>query len=160
MNSSSATIDELSLALSFVLDGPKTTDQSRHDSMYQDGVFSYVWFEAKAFPVILLGSEASVHSDMGAINNAVVCRNSHPMCCMRCCMIFSSAVSARSPFSHRKVNTRNRKLRHCSPGVIRHKVLGQLYCVNISEKRVVETGCTGRGWCTTNIFVRMKLGFS
>lgn len=100
MNSSSATIDELSLALSFVLDGPKTADESRHDSMYQDGVFSYVWFEAKAFPVILLGSEASVHSDMGAINNAVVCRNSHPTCCMRCCMIFSSAVSACSPFSN------------------------------------------------------------
>ena len=36
--------------------------------------FSHVWFQAKAFPDILLDSEASRTSNMGAINNAAVCR--------------------------------------------------------------------------------------
>ena len=51
--------------------------------------FFYVWFQAKGFPDILLDNEASSTSDMVAINNAAVCRNSDPVCYMRCCMIFS-----------------------------------------------------------------------
>jgi hypothetical protein len=89
MDSSLVMIDAASVALSFIPDGLKTTIQSRHD-MYEDGVFSYVWFEAKAFPDILLDSEASSTSDIVAINNAGLCRNSSPMCYMRYCMIFSS----------------------------------------------------------------------
>jgi hypothetical protein len=58
--------------------------------------FSHVWFQAKAFPDILLVSEASSTSDMGAINNAAVCRNSDTVCYVRCCMIFSSVRCKRN----------------------------------------------------------------
>ena len=77
------------VSVAFVLVGLKSTNQSRHD-VYEDGVFFYVWFQAKAFPDIVLDSEASTTSDMGVINNAAVCRNSDPVCYMRFCMIFSS----------------------------------------------------------------------
>ena len=53
-------------------------------------VFCYMWFQAKAFPDILLDSETSTTSDMDAINNGAVCQNSHHMCYMPYCMIFSS----------------------------------------------------------------------
>jgi hypothetical protein len=80
--------------------------------------FFNAWFQAKAFPHILLDSEASSTSDMGAINNAAVCRNSDPVCYMRCCMIFSIVGCQRNavrivaatlfphilPSYHRKVN--------------------------------------------------------
>ena len=114
MYSSLAAIASVSVA--FVLDGLKTTNQSRHD-VHED-FFCYVWFQAKAFPDILLDSETSSTADMAAINNAAVCRNSNPVCYMRCCMIFSSVSCQRNavrivaatlfplilPSSHRKIN--------------------------------------------------------
>lgn len=71
-------------------------------------VFFYVWFQAKAFPDILLDGEASITSDMRAIINAAVCKNSDPVCYMRCCMIFRSVSCQRNvvqnvaatPFPH------------------------------------------------------------
>ena len=115
MYSSLAAIAAVSVA--FVLDGLKTTNQSRHD-VYEDVFFSCVWFQAKAFPDILLDSETSSTADMAAINNAAVCRNSNPVCYMRCCMIFGSVSCQRNavrivaathfplilPSSHRKVS--------------------------------------------------------
>jgi len=115
MYSSPAAIAAVSVP--FVLDVLKTTNQSKRD-VYEDDGFFYLWFKAKAFPDILLDSEASSTSIMGAINNAAVCRYSDPVCYMQCCMIFSSVGRQRNavrivaatlfphilPSCHRKVN--------------------------------------------------------
>lgn len=53
-------------------------------------------FRHRHFRTFYWIAKASSTWDMGAINNGAVCRNSGPMCYMRCCMIFSSASCQRN----------------------------------------------------------------
>jgi hypothetical protein len=165
MYSNLAAIAAVSVA--FVLDGLKTTNQSRHD-VYEDVLFSYVWFQAKAFPDILLDSETSSTADMGSLNNAAVCRNSNPVCYMRCCMIFSSVSCQRNavrivaatlfplilPSSHRKVNYAEQEALILFSGRHSHStvVSAEFHCIRqmlqgLAGKSTVSKN-TGRSICS------------